>query len=332
MQNILLCVNARLLETNASQRVETVRRVFLDSGCRVELVETLPFGAGPSLTREMLTALSPDAVVVCGGDGTVFDALQTVAGTTIALGVVPFGTANILAQNLQLRGPAASIAAALLKAEARSVRLGAITLSGQKPATYSFVCAAGVGPHVSVLEMASHATKRFAGKSAYWAAGVRAWLRQPPHTFEAAVTNSAGVTTTWRVCEAVALRVGALNLWRPGGGLDSESLRLALVPATNRMGLATAIARAIFARRIAEAASDAELEKLLHRNQELARFTNAGAAVFYQDIVRVVFRPLQEPLDKSGLSAEADGEVLESSTTTIEMSDQSVRLLSPALA
>ncbi len=330
MRTILLCVNARLLQTSAKRRVDAVRQVFLNSGCRVELVETTPFAAGPSLTRETLAKLSPDAVVVCGGDGTVFDALQSVAGTGIALGVIPFGTGNILAQNLHIRGSAASIAAALLNAEVRTVRLGAITLSGAEPARHYFLCAAGVGPHAAVLQVASQRTKQLAGKGAYWAGGIWAWLSQPPVPFEAEVTDSAGVTSAWRVCEAVALRVGELNVWRAGGHLHDAHLRLAMVPPTSRLGFAAAVSRAILARQVAVAASSTELESLLRRNRDIGSATIASAAVFYQDILRVVCRPLQNHRHDSALSVQADGEVLESVTTTLEMSDTNVHLLFPA--
>lgn len=341
MRTIVLCVNARLLRTSAARGVAAVRQVLIDGGCRVEVVETLPFGSGPTLTPERLTALSPDAVMVCGGDGTVFDALQSVAGTGIALGVIPFGTANILAQNLLIRGPATATAAALLTAEPRPTRLGMISLSsdhardGADAASYHFLCAAGVGAHAAVMKMASRTWKRVAGKGAYWAAGLGAWLQQSPWPFEACVTTSAGDTSAWRVCEVVALRVGALNVWRPGGALDSSLLRLAMVPQTTRLGLAAAISRAIVAGKLAEVTSDAELQlfrdRERDRNRDRHKSESAGAAVLYQDVVRLVCRPLPELDHRHDPEVQADGEVLKASTTTIEMSDKSVDLLIPAV-
>ena len=45
-----------------------------------------------------------DAILACGGDGTVHEVLQCLVGTSVALGVVPLGTANALAQDLRAIG------------------------------------------------------------------------------------------------------------------------------------------------------------------------------------------------------------------------------------
>ena len=51
-----------------------------------------------------------DAILACGGDGTVHEVLQRMVGTDAALGVVPLGTANALAANLGLgRSPAKAV-------------------------------------------------------------------------------------------------------------------------------------------------------------------------------------------------------------------------------
>ncbi|MCI0756115.1 diacylglycerol/lipid kinase family protein [Teichococcus vastitatis] len=47
-------------------------------------------------------AMAPDAVIVGGGDGTICAAAQRLAGTPIALGVLPLGTMNMLAKDLRL--------------------------------------------------------------------------------------------------------------------------------------------------------------------------------------------------------------------------------------
>lgn len=332
MRKILMCVNATLFKGRHRNRVEEVRRLLTTSGCRVDLVETTPSDAGPSLSSELLSAISPDAVYVCGGDGTVFDVLPSLAGTDIALGVVPFGTGNILAQNLKFARDPLKTAAALMGAAPHRIRLGKISLMNQagQPACWLFMCAAGVGPHAAVLSAASQRGKQLVGKSAYWVAGMQLLLSQVLEPFEIEVTTSTGITSTSRVCEAMAIRVGELNVWRPGGMLKSHLLRLATVPATTQLSFAGAISRALSVRGFPAMASEPAYDKRTSPAGDRTRpkKTTAGSvSVLYQDIVRVVCRLLPDYKYKNTLLVQADGEVLGSPSATIEMSDKSVKLL-----
>src|SRR3984957_1103022 len=55
-----------------------------------------------------------DLVVAVGGDGTVRGCAEGLAGTGVPLGIVPHGTANLLARTLRLPGhPRAALTAAL---------------------------------------------------------------------------------------------------------------------------------------------------------------------------------------------------------------------------
>ena len=78
---------------------QRILRVFREAGVDVEVLET---GANRAAGAKAKRAVEQgvDAIIVCGGDGTVFDALQGVAGSEVPLGIIPFGTGNILAQNL----------------------------------------------------------------------------------------------------------------------------------------------------------------------------------------------------------------------------------------
>src|SRR5580692_1578772 len=70
-------------------------------------------GSGSALTRQAI-ARGCDAVIVCGGDGTVHEVMQAMVGTDVALGVVPMGTANALASDLGIsRSPEKAIRALL---------------------------------------------------------------------------------------------------------------------------------------------------------------------------------------------------------------------------
>lgn len=66
-------------------------------------------------------AAKPDAVIVGGGDGTICGAAQRLAGTGIALGILPLGTMNMLAKDLGLPLELEAAAETLARGEIRAI-------------------------------------------------------------------------------------------------------------------------------------------------------------------------------------------------------------------
>src|SRR5579862_8937394 len=71
-------------------------------------------------------AAGSDTVFACGGDGTIHDVIQGLAGTPVALGVLPFGTANALAHDIGLPIRPDAAAQAAIAGRERRVALGRI--------------------------------------------------------------------------------------------------------------------------------------------------------------------------------------------------------------
>src|SRR5271155_3816405 len=102
MRKILLFVNPVLQQTASRRRdVARVEAVFRGQGATVDVMETGENrAAGPKAKRAV--GQGYEAIVVCGGDGTIFDVIQGLAGSAVPLGIIPFGTGNVMAQNLHL--------------------------------------------------------------------------------------------------------------------------------------------------------------------------------------------------------------------------------------
>jgi diacylglycerol kinase (ATP) len=312
MRKILLFVNPVLHQTAARRRdIARVEAVLRGQGATVDVMETGENrAAGPKAKRAVSQGY--EAIIVCGGDGTIFDVIQGLAGSAVPLGIIPFGTGNVMAQNLKVPKDPVAAAHWIFRSRPRSVGLGRITCcTVGGPESWLFAMAAGMGLHASLMSEARRSGKSRVGRAAYFAAGGRLLLNHPVRPFDIQITTTRGSVIDAQVCEALAVRVAELNRWRPGGGLHFPFLRLATVAGASRSRLALASFEALFR---AGGARDRE--------------PAADAAAIYRDVVRVVCRPLSDRIYQPAIAVQADGEVLGASCATIEMAGLNVCLCS----
>src|SRR5689334_9707962 len=83
------------------QKIEAAASILQNAG--VEVLSSATRSASDATEQARHAATSRyDTVFACGGDGTIHDILQGLVGTDVALGIIPMGTANVLAHDLDL--------------------------------------------------------------------------------------------------------------------------------------------------------------------------------------------------------------------------------------
>lgn len=118
-------------------------------------------------------------IVVCGGDGTINEVVNGIAGTEAPLAVLPAGTANILAKELRI--PWSIPAAARLIAHGKLIRIALGLAKWQAnrtaapaiPVQRYFLCVGGAGPDGAIVHGVNANFKSRAGILAYWLEGFR---------------------------------------------------------------------------------------------------------------------------------------------------------------
>lgn len=144
------------------RRLKATLRTLEGLGGLLTLHETTRPGDAEA-TAQGLAAKDYDVVVAAGGDGTineVANGLIKAAGPIPPLAIIPLGTANVLAQEIGLRGQPAAIAEAIIGGERQRVHLG-------KANGRHFIMMAGVGFDAHVVANVDLALKRHTGKIAY---------------------------------------------------------------------------------------------------------------------------------------------------------------------
>ncbi len=123
-------------DTALRELAETARWLT-ERGVPTELRLTRRVGHATELAREAASA-GYDQVIAAGGDGTVNDVIQALAGYRTALGVLPMGTVNVWAREMGIGLNASEARETLLNGVRRRVDLGR---AGQR----YFLMMAGVG-------------------------------------------------------------------------------------------------------------------------------------------------------------------------------------------
>ena len=135
-------------------------------------LETTEQDPGIGQTNEAVER-GADVVMACGGDGTVRHVGEALAGTGVALGLLPAGTGNLLARNLDMDlDDLAGATRTALTGDDRQVDVGRITVDEAKEEQV-FLVMAGMGFDAQIMAHAPEALNAKVGPIAYTVSGVQ---------------------------------------------------------------------------------------------------------------------------------------------------------------
>lgn len=146
---------------------------YLSDYYQVTVKTTSPEKNGKFYAKEAVKA-HPDIVIACGGDGTVAEVASALVGSSIKLGIIPFGTANALSHVLcGVMSKVAPVETACLNlVEGCEQKIDTAQCNGEL-----MLLMAGVGFEQQMIEKADRAKKNASGQLAYLA-GLREAVSQ----------------------------------------------------------------------------------------------------------------------------------------------------------
>ena len=147
--------------------------ILVGHGVRLEVVETHGPGHARLLARDAVRS-GVRHVVAAGGDGTIAEVADGMLGAGSRLGIIPLGTANVLARELKLGFAAGEIAATLVSGRVMTLWPG---VARSDAGSRLFVQMLGIGFDAHVVHRLSRPVKRMIGRGAY----VVQTLRELPH-------------------------------------------------------------------------------------------------------------------------------------------------------
>jgi len=187
LRNALLIHNPNAGNGGTGRRrlLDEARRILSLGGIEAELQETRAPGDATAMAQQA-TAEGRQLVIACGGDGTLNEVVNGLAGGQnghrVPMALLPGGTANVLAKELGLPWDIPSAAKTLVHGEVKEIALGLATPLNEPNKKRYFLSVAGAGPDGTIVYAIDLDLKARVGILAYWWQGVREVFRYKyPH-------------------------------------------------------------------------------------------------------------------------------------------------------
>ena len=218
----------------ASRRLRPIQELAsnLESlGIAVDLKLTAGPGEATQIAAKAARNGSSD-IIVAGGDGTINEAIQGLAGTKARLAIIPRGTANVLARELGLPLDNAQAVAVAAQGKTRKIYLG-LAIDEVTNESRHFVLMAGIGLDASVVRRVQPSLKKRIGKGAFWISGLSHLATWNPRPFKLEI-DGVEYNATFATVGKSAKYGGDLAI-TPGARLDQPDFEVCIIQTTSRL-------------------------------------------------------------------------------------------------
>ncbi|HKX32222.1 MAG TPA: diacylglycerol kinase family protein [Blastocatellia bacterium] len=212
-------------------QIDRLVRALREQGTEVAPLATSYAGHATLLSQQAVDQ-GVEVVIVCGGDGTINEVAQPVVGSRTTLAVWPGGTANVLAEELQLPRNPEGLAKLIAADSTYTVSVGRASKPEIGWQRY-FLLMAGIGLDATIVQGVDLDLKRLTGIGAYLASGLGYLARFPltPFTID---LNGRSYESTF----AVIANAAHYAVWftiAPHAKMDDDKLDICLFNSRSRL-------------------------------------------------------------------------------------------------
>lgn len=209
-------------------RIQKACACLEHSGAQVDLFLTGKRGDARECAAQ-LDVDQYDLVLAAGGDGTLNEVANGLAGRGLPLAFLPLGTANVMALEMGLPSTLEGACQVALTGSSKPVCLV------RANADY-FLMMVGAGFDAAAVRAVNARLKRITGKLAYLVAGVQAFLRGGFRAFKIQAADGESFTAWHAIISNIRLYGGRFEMV-PGGGLETICLTACVVDRPGRIAL-----------------------------------------------------------------------------------------------
>jgi diacylglycerol kinase family enzyme len=254
MQKVTILFNPNSGPRRRDTELDRAIGIIQSAGVRTDLT-VCNSSQEATIHARFAVAAGSDTVFACGGDGTIHDVIQELAGTQVALAILPFGTANALAHDLGIPLRPSAAAQVAVNGRVRRIPVGRIEYHdfNDKPAHRYFTVAAGVGVDAHLFYKLNRDLMKKGGMAAYYLKAWNLWATHRMRRFEVDYVNGSGMKQQAALTELLAVRIRFFgNILRelvPGAHLDCPDLRAIMCRTDSRTAYLRYVAGALLGRR-----------------------------------------------------------------------------------
>ncbi|TAN41368.1 MAG: diacylglycerol kinase family lipid kinase [Nitrospirae bacterium] len=180
MSSSIVIIGNPVSRQASPEKFRAVTSFFEGKGHSTELLITRKRGDAEEFARQA-AARHPDMLISAGGDGTINEVVNGLAGSGVPLAIIPLGTTNVLAREIFPHRTFSEVLEVIAGGRPRNVSLGRIEhRSGERQESRLFCLMAGIGFDGQAVRDVNLRLKGYTGPGAYVLSGLKTLARYAP--------------------------------------------------------------------------------------------------------------------------------------------------------